>query len=131
MRVVYDTSVLAKILARRGELLKLKQNVLSGKVTLISSEYILNELEAVLSSKFGLTKQKAKIRMQLLARIAEVVFPTNVERVARDPADDYILAAALTGRAKCIVTLDKDLLVLKQHKGIVTITPSEFNQLRP
>jgi predicted nucleic acid-binding protein len=85
MRVVYDTSVLATMLSRRVEMLRLKQVVSSGRVTLVTSPFILNELEAVLTDKFGLTKQSAKSRTRLLSRVTEVVKPQQVEKIVRDP----------------------------------------------
>ncbi len=129
MRVVYDTSVLATILSRRDLILKLQANVSDESVALVTSPFILNELEKVLSAKFGLTKQGAKSRVRLLARVAAVVRPEHIAPVARDPNDDPILAAAVTGKAICIVTLDNDLLELQQHNNIQIITPLQLDKL--
>ncbi|MGD8373813.1 MAG: hypothetical protein PVI21_03060 [Candidatus Woesebacteria bacterium] len=84
MRVVYDTSVLATILSRRDLILNLQKDLSRGAVVLISSQFILNELERVLSGKFGLTKQGAKTRVRLLGRVAEIVKPKDVQRIVRD-----------------------------------------------
>jgi putative PIN family toxin of toxin-antitoxin system len=131
MRVVYDTSVLVTILSRRDQILWLQHKVASNRITLITSPFIMNELETVLSSKFGLTKQSAKTRTRLLARVSVVVQPTAVKKVVRDGNDDMILATALAGKASHIITLDKDLLVLKGHSGILIVTPTEFSKLKP
>lgn len=130
MRVVYDTNVLATILSRRTQILRLKQAISSGQVTLVTSRFILGELETVLAEKFKLTKQSAKSRTRLLARVTEVVKPLRVEPIVRDPDDDFIVATAIAGKAQYIVTLDKDLLVVREHKGILIITPTQFNKLR-
>ena len=130
MRVVYDTNVLATILSRRTQILRLKQAISSGQVTLVTSHFILGELETVLTEKFKLTKQSAKSRTRLLARVTEVVKPLRVEPIVRDPDDDFIVATAIAGKAQYIVTLDKDLLVVREHKGILIITPTQFNKLR-
>jgi len=129
MRVVYDTNVLATILASRSEILRLKQVVSTGQLTLITSPFILDELEAVLAEKFRLTKQGAKSRTRLLARVTEVVKPLQVEAVSRDPDDDSILATAVAGKAQYIVTSDKDLLVLQEYKGIKIVTPAQLARL--
>jgi putative PIN family toxin of toxin-antitoxin system len=129
MRVVYDTNVLATILSRRVEILRLKQAVSSGRMTLVTSPFILNELEAVLAEKFKLTKQGAKSRTRLLARITVVVKPQQIEKIVRDPNDDFIIGTAVAGKAEYLVTLDKDLLVLKKHEGILIITPSQFKEI--
>ena len=131
MRVVYDTNVLATILSRRVEILRLKQVVSSGRMTLVTSPFILNELEAVLAEKFRLTKQGAKSRTRLLARITVVVKPQQIEKIVRDPNDDFIIGTAVAGKAEYLVTLDKDLLVLKKHEGILIITPSQLKEVLP
>jgi len=131
MKAVYDTSVLATILSRREELLRLKQAISSGQIGLVTSPFILTELEAVLAEKFTLTRQGAKTRTRLLARVAEIVEPLKIEKVVRDPNDDFIMATAVAGKAEYIVTLDKDLLVLKKYKDIIIVTPAEFNELQP
>lgn len=46
--------------------------------------------------------------------------------VCRDPDDDNILAAALAGECVCIITGDKDLLVLDNFAGINIVSPNEF-----
>jgi predicted nucleic acid-binding protein len=87
MRVVYDTSVLVTILSRRELILRLQSDMSRGAVVLVTSPFILDELDRVLSNKFGLTKQGAKNRVRLLNRVAEVVRPNDVQRVACDAND--------------------------------------------
>jgi putative PIN family toxin of toxin-antitoxin system len=48
----------------------------------------------------------------LRARAIVVEDPNHVERVTRDPADDYLLALALTAEASAIVSCDADLTEL-------------------
>ncbi|EDK72301.1 PilT protein domain protein [candidate division TM7 genomosp. GTL1] len=128
MRILYDTNVLVKILSRRESILTFKEDVKKGTIN-ISSRHILNEVETVLVEKLGLTKQKAKIAARLLGRQSTIVDPQHIERVCRDPFDDYILAAAATGKAKYLVTADKDLLVLNEYKGVKIVKPVEFRQI--
>ena len=129
MRVVYDTNVLAPILLRRGEILKLKHHVKDNNVTVITSEFILNELAEALRLKLGMTKQRAKASSSAFIKISQVVKPTIIEPVTRDPDDDYILATAIAGNANHIVTLDEDLLVLEEYKGIKIIKPTELDKI--
>ena len=128
MRVVYDTNVLVTILLRRGEILKFKQAVLTGNIVPVTSNFILDELSEVLQHKLGLTKQKSKANVRVFARVAEIVKPIVIEKIARDPDDDNILAAALISRAEYIITLDKDLLILKEYEGIKIVTPTDFRK---
>jgi len=44
----------------------------------------------------------------------------------RDPKDNKFLELAVAGDANCIVTGDKDLLVLNPFRGIKIISPSDF-----
>jgi len=44
----------------------------------------------------------------------------------RDPKDNKFLELALTGKADCIITGDKDLLVLHPFHGISILTPGDF-----
>ena len=94
--------------------------------THVTSDYILSEFERVLIAKFGFTRQKAKVTSNAVAKLSEVVVPKTIKKISRDPFDDYIIAAALHGRVDCLVTADKDLLVLDQHQGIRIISPDQF-----
>jgi putative PIN family toxin of toxin-antitoxin system len=128
MRILYDSNVLVKILSRRESVLAFKEDITNGLIN-ISSQHILDEVEAVQAEKLGLTKQKAKAAARLLGRQSVVAEPQHVEKVCRDPFDDYILAAALAGKAIYLVTADKDLLVLNEYKGVRIIKPSEFREI--
>jgi uncharacterized protein len=46
--------------------------------------------------------------------------------VCRDPDDDKILETAVIGKADCIVTGDKDLLILHPFRGIRIMLPKDF-----
>lgn len=46
--------------------------------------------------------------------------------VCRDPDDDFILATAVTGRADCLVTGDKDLLVIRRYETVEIVRPADF-----
>lgn len=46
--------------------------------------------------------------------------------VARDPADDMVLAAAIGGRADWVVSLDRHLLDLADAAGVQIVRPGDF-----
>lgn len=129
IRVVYDTSVLATMLSRRDLILELQAAIGGGEMALITSPYIIDELERVLIMKFALTKQGAKSRARLLARIAEIAQPKHIKRVARDVNDDPILATSIAGNASHIVTYDNDLLVLKKYGNAVIMNLGRFKEV--
>ncbi|MGI9165717.1 MAG: putative toxin-antitoxin system toxin component, PIN family [Pyrinomonadaceae bacterium] len=63
----------------------------------------------------------------LLRSRMTVVSASKLENpVCRDPDDDNVLAAAISGECDCIITGDKDLLVLKHYQGINIFSPRDF-----
>jgi hypothetical protein len=62
----------------------------------------------------------------VLVRIEEFIEPKIEITECRDPKDNKFLELALAGNADCIVTGDKDLLVLNPFRGIKIISPSDF-----
>ncbi len=95
--------------------------------TLVSSDFILNELRKHLVQTFKYSVAGAEEVVSLFRSKMEVVRPTDLgTAVCRDPDDDAILGTAVAGNAVCIVTGDKDLLVLKRFRSIDIIHPSEF-----
>ncbi len=128
MRILYDTNILAR-LTRREELILFKTIISEKRIVHITSDYILGELESVLILKLDFTKQKAKVTVRLLARLSEVVKPKSIERICRDPFDDYVLAAANEGGADYLVTEDNDLLILESYKNVKIINISTFRSV--
>ena len=57
----------------------------------------------------------------------QLVVPVNLSSpICRDADDDNVLATAKSGNCECIITGDKDLLVLVEFEGIKIYTPREF-----
>src|SRR5207302_5142397 len=56
---------------------------------------------------------------------AEAVDVSAVPSVSRDPDDDIFIATALAAKADYLVSADRDLLILGEHKGIKIITCTE------
>ena len=50
----------------------------------------------------------------------------HVSGASADPDDDKYLAAAIEGRATCLVTGDPDLLDVGEHAGVSIVTPRSF-----
>lgn len=101
---------------------------------LLMSDELLNELKEVLArEKFsrlrtGLGKSAAEITSDLLT-IIELVPPADIPpNVVRDPKDQKILACAIGGQADCIVSGDKDLLILGSFQNIPVMTAARFLQ---
>ena len=82
--------------------------------------------------KVGTHRALKQIRQALTARLCresqEVGPITAASNLCRDPLDIPILGTAVAGNAELLVTVDKDLLALRQFRGFVIIKPGEFWQ---
>ncbi len=101
---------------------------------MVLSQAIVAELEKALGlpkiRKYLLDPDETLLWLADLVAVADLVQDTfGVTGVCRDPADDFVLAAAVAGRAGAIVTGDADLLVLVEYQGISIMTPREFLDL--
>ena len=125
MRLVLDTNVLIAAFLTRGVCAELLEHVVRRHEPVIS-EFILQEFERTLP-KFNVTRLDAAAAARLLSTRFSKVRPANLgERVSRDPQDDPVLGTAVAGRCACLVTGDRDLLVLKAYRGIAILAPQQF-----
>ncbi|MGC8501102.1 MAG: putative toxin-antitoxin system toxin component, PIN family [Leptospirillia bacterium] len=60
-----------------------------------------------------------------------VVLPSDIPRACRDPNDNPILEIAISGRCRCLVTGDRDLLVLKNLKMFRSSFPPISGPTKP
>ena len=129
MRAVLDTNAIVSALLFSGissELVSLWQN---GSITLLLSREILDEYLRVLSyPKFGLSEEEIKelIQEEILP-YAEVIKPKRRFRVVkRDPSDDKFVDCAVAGKARVIISSDKDILSLGRYRQIRILSPAQF-----
>lgn len=126
MKIVFDTNVLIAALISRGVCHELLEHCVL-RHTLVTSDFILDETQEKLIEKFGYAAELAAEAASVLRSRMSVVSVSKLEnRVCRDPDDDNILAAAVSGKCDCIITGDKDLLVLKEYEGIDIFSPRDF-----
>ena len=128
-RFVFDTNaVISALLLPRSVARQAFDQALHVGEILISQETVA-ELYDVLQRK-GFEKYVTEDeRIEFIAafvREARLVEVTHRIRVCRDPTDDKFLELALSGQATCIVSGDKDLLVLHPFRGIPILTPRQF-----
>ena len=128
MKVFLDTNVLASALATRGLCAELFEAVLQSHELLISPP-VLKELERVLPTKLGQSRQITAEFIDLLQVYATLVHSTNVAVSLPDPDDEPIVASALSGKARVFVTGDKALLGLGSVEGLPLISPRQFWEL--
>jgi putative PIN family toxin of toxin-antitoxin system len=126
MRVVLDTNVLIAALISRGVCADLLEHCVLH-YQLVSSEHILGELREHLAGKFKYSSEDADEAAGLLRMRLELVSPgVLAQPVCRDPDDDLILATATAGSARCIITGDKDLLVIQRFQAVEILRPTQF-----
>ena len=103
-----------------------------GRILL--SEPIITELDDVLRrprfEKYIREDERIHFLVALL-REAHIARVTETVVDCRDPKDNKYLALAHDAQAACIVTGDKDLLVLNPYRGISILTPRQFLDALP
>jgi putative PIN family toxin of toxin-antitoxin system len=127
MRVVFDTNIFISAIVIPGCLAeKAIFKIIEGKDSLIISKEIINELLSLLSRKFSRDSEAVSRVAVYLSEIVELVNPTERIRILKDEPDNRILECALCGKADAIVTGDKEMLKLKEYKGMKIISLKEY-----
>jgi putative PIN family toxin of toxin-antitoxin system len=119
MRVVFDTNIFISALVIPESLAeKAVSRIIEGQDELILSTDIIKEVLSVLSSKFGREREALSHVAVILLDLGKRVKPDQRIRVLKDEPDNRILGCAVFGGAELIVTGDKEMLRLKEYKGI-------------
>jgi putative PIN family toxin of toxin-antitoxin system len=126
--ILLDTNVLIAAFVARGFCNELLEHCIRQH-SLVTSDFIINEFRDKLSNKFKYKSEEINQATELLLSRMKVVASASLEQsVCRDPEDDNVLAAAIEGKCDCIITGDKDLLILGQYGGINILSPSDFRE---
>lgn len=127
LAVVIDTSVMVSSVLRSTASRKVHDLWWKEKkLQLVVSEPIVEEYLEVLAEFLSetllyafaqrFTRSDKVYKVQALKRYA----------VSRDPKDNMFVDAAMAGKAKYIISRDKDLTELKKFAGIKIVTPEAF-----
>lgn len=133
-RAVVDTNVLLSALLGGRGTSPILHAVIARRFRLVASPTLLDELAGVLSRPEWLRLLEPTRCREVLTVVRDAaVFVTPRRRVTacRDPEDNAVLECALAGHADCVVTGDRDLLVLHPFRGIRILRPAEFLRLLP
>ena len=129
MRVVFDTNVwVSRLLLAGSASAQAVDKALVGFDVMVSGP-LVEEIADVLSrDKFD---QFVSVwdREEFLRRILQIatIAPVLSEvHDCRDPDDNRLLALALDSESDCIVTGDRDLLLLNPWRGVRLVSPREF-----
>lgn len=98
------------------------------RVRLVTSRYIMDEVERILTEKSQKPRRFVQLARQKILRLAtEVELPRVVRPyVADDPNDNFVIQTALSGKADLIVTADKVLLTLGKVQDVEIISLDDF-----
>jgi uncharacterized protein len=131
IRAVLDTNVLASgLISEEGTLSTLLDCWAAGMFTVVTSEHILTELESMLAKPYFQRGASADWVARTIERIragSDIARITVVaEGIATHPENDLVLATAVSGDAEYLVTGDRQLLKVKEFRGICIVGVAEF-----
>ena len=128
MKVVLDSNIFISSFYWKGNPRKVFDRITNNLDELYITDGILSEIATVMSyKKFDNTKQEIEEYIDIIESYAIKVFPKNkMEEVSRDKDDNKILQCGLEGNVDFIITVDNDLLVLKEYRNIKIVKPSEY-----
>ena len=127
MKAVLDTNIFISALTLPGgQAQKAVLAAVEGRFDLAISKPIIHEVLGVLARKFARDAEELARVAVFLSELGEVVQPRKTLHVLSDEPDNRILECALAAHAKLIVTGDRAMLALGEHKGIRIVTLREF-----
>ncbi len=129
LRFVFDTNVIVSALLFNESTPGRALFRATDQGELLVSQQLMEQLtEVLMREKFDAYLARDE-RERLLGGLVEdgtLIIPSCEIQACRDPSDDRVLELAVSGSARCIVTGDKDLLVLNPFQDIAILTPAEF-----
>lgn len=126
MRLLFDTNVVISGFVTRGYSFDVIKDAIY-KHEVYYSEYLLKEIQDVLPKKFSLSDSVIHFAVLTIKKyLIKGETAATVENVCRDPNDNQVLADAVVNGIEILITGDKDLLDLKNYKGIKIISPKDY-----
>lgn len=129
-KIIIDTNIWISFLIGK-ELQDLKNLLVNEKVKVITSEQILIEIRLVTSRdklKKYFNQESVSDLITLLDILSNKVKIKKIDRICRDPKDDFLLALSKESQANYLITGDKDLLAIKIYGRTKIVTVKEFKE---
>ena len=130
MKIFFDTNVYVAeaLLEEAAEAMLAATENASWRIFV--SDYLLDEIERVLTDYLGFSARLSRLTRQRSARRAiRVTERPARHEVPNDPADSPILRGALEAGADYLVTNDRHLLALNPYEGLRIISMSDYYKL--
>ena len=132
MKIFLDTNVIISAFITHGHATELLEYCLINH-KIYTSDFIIEEVKKNLKAKFEYSDEE-------IGEVINFIKPNfiNVGKhkklnkiISRGIDDDNVLAAAAFEKVDCVVTGDKDLLIIKNYKNVVSINASQtINQIQ-
>lgn len=133
MLIVLDTNVIiSALLSSQGNPAEIIRRWEAGEFDIATSPPLLKELERALNYERGqtylkLSQEEINQFLNHFQATAITVEPQiSLEIVKKDPYDNRVLECALAAGAAFILSGDEHLLELKEHEGVVILSPAGF-----
>ncbi len=128
MKACIDTNVWISGILFSGKPAEVVTAAFNRKFQVVLSQVILDELERNLEKKFKFSQKNTKKLINRILQIADLYEPSGTVRVIPNfHSDNLVLETALLGRAKYLVTGDKEhLLPLKLFKHAKIVNAANF-----
>lgn len=131
MRAIIDTNLLVGALARRGgAACRILERWRAGAFTHVASEATLREAELVVGARWLERLVATRVRDDLLAELRArsiiVEAPILSKLTLRDAGDRRLVEAAHAGKARHLVTSDREVLRMRGYAGVEFVTSGEF-----
>lgn len=126
MKILFDTNVLIAAFLRGGSSYEVIEQAIHEH-EIYYTTFIINEFRRVFKDKFHYPESMVNEFVVFIKRFfIKGITADGIESICRDSDDDQVLADGVINGINIIITGDKDLLVLKTHKGIKIIHPNKY-----
>ncbi|MDT8399336.1 MAG: putative toxin-antitoxin system toxin component, PIN family [Pseudomonadales bacterium] len=129
-RIVVDSNVLISALLLPGSKPHqvLEQLAVKNMALLFSDNTFTELVTRLTKPKFDQyrTPEQLEAFLDWLSELGEWVVPNLSVNACRDSDDNKFLSLALAGEADCLISGDKDLLVLHPFENIPILSPGDF-----
>jgi len=129
-RIIIDTNIWISFLIGK-ELQDLKDLIVNDKIKIISTDQLTNEIRLVTSRdklKKYFNQDSVTDLLSLLDILAYKVKLKKIDKICRDPKDDFLLALSKESKANYLITGDKDLLDIKVYGKTRIVTVKQFKE---
>ena len=130
MRVVFDTNIFISAFVTEGICSLLLKRARLKEFELFVCPVIIREIKSILKRKFEAGDETIEEVIEIIKEASIFTDITeNIQGICRDKDDDLILSCALSAHAEYLVSGDKDLLEIKEYKGMKIVAPRDFEAM--